>query len=150
MNALPKFTFTKSKEARVYHVTRLEDGEMIGSVWRERLGWTNVVAYRRTNGERTHFPSRAAAARDLSFEKPIPKKSRLWVSIVQDLGQPNERTFSVVVDIEDEKVAKLDPATLFHASCAITFEDRGTVAGHVWSVDETANRIEARAAEIER
>jgi hypothetical protein len=128
MKTPSKFKF-KRYGAGSYEVTRLEDERMIGTVWSDRLGWSNRFA---DAGGFTHWPSREAAARSLSMNVPVDdKKSKVWVSVVHE-----GRSISFIAEVLDADVAKLDPEKVFHGSCAITFEGRGIIAGHLWAVKD--------------
>jgi hypothetical protein len=116
-----KFRFTRHG-AGAYDVTRIEDAFYLGAVWKNRF--------------EEPFPSREAAARSLSVESlklfPLQTKSKVWVSLVHE-----GRSISFITEILDSDVEALDPKTISHASCAITFEGRGIVAGHLWKVEES-------------
>jgi len=127
MKTPSKFRFTRHG-AGAYDVTRIEDAFYLGAVWKNRAGWANRFE--------EPFPSREAAARSLSVESlklfPLQTKSKVWVSLVHE-----GRSISFITEIPDSDVEALDPKTISHASCAITFEGRGIVAGHLWKVEES-------------
>jgi len=130
MKAPAKFRFTREPGSyegpysSTYLATRIEDGRILGTVWRDRSGWNS----RFSDG----LASRDAAARSISAEYPVETKSKVWVSVVHE-----GRSISFIAEVLDSDVAALDPTKVFHGSCAITFEGRGIIAGHLWAVDET-------------